>query len=38
MATSKIHMRGLTPFNLYSLVRFYRPVTLDILEGDLIVD
>lgn len=38
MATSKIYMRGLTPFNVYSLVLFYTPVTLDILGRGLIVD
>lgn len=38
MATSKFHIRGLTPFNVYNLLLFSGPVTLDILERGLIVD
>ncbi len=38
MATSKIDIRGLTPFNVYSLLLFSGPVTLEIVGRGLIVD
>jgi ATP-dependent RNA helicase DHX57 len=38
MATSKVFIRELTPFNAYSLLLFSGPITLDTLGRGLIVD
>ena len=38
MATSKVFVRELTPFNAYSLLLFSGPITLDTLGRGLIVD
>ncbi|KAI9695708.1 MAG: hypothetical protein M1836_006074 [Candelina mexicana] len=38
MATSKVFMRELTPFNAYSLLLFSGPITLDTLGRGLVID
>ncbi|OJD29398.1 dead deah box helicase [Diplodia corticola] len=38
MATSKVFMRDLTPFNAYSLLLFSGPITLDTLGRGIVVD
>ena len=38
MATSKVFIRDLTPFNAYSLLLFSGPIKLDTLGRGLIVD